>query len=200
MKRPGAFECGTMSIHPVILSVGSSVVLYKDNHYIPMSHRGAARSEIMMIGVGKGQNSLSEDSSCVTKHIFESSIAGELVPVGDLPFAVIGLVQHKNLQIIDLEAPLKKYEYPLAFRTVSFQFCVDLAVQNGAVRSSKRFLYLGKRDVWQRFEGWKYSHCWEGDPLLIRHHAFFRLIRYPTPSANVITVGKNINFVDHRHI
>jgi hypothetical protein len=197
--RPGESKRGCLRIDKSV-KYRCSVVLYKGNHYIPMSHRGAAGSEIMMIGVGRGQDLLSDDASCVTKHIFDSSIARELVTVGDLPFAVVGLLQHKNLQIIDFDASLKKYEFPLVFKMINFQSCVDSAVQMGTVKPRNQFVYLAKRDVWLRFKGWKYSHCWVGDPLPIRHHAFFRLIRYPTPSANVITVGNNINFVDHRKI
>jgi hypothetical protein len=198
-NRPGESKHGCLRIDKSVKH-RCYVVPHKENHCIPMSHRGAAGSEIMMTGVGRGQDLLSDDASCVTKHIFDSSIARALVTVGDLPFAVVGLLQHKKLQIVDLEAPLKKYEFPLVFKIVNFQLCVDLAVQMGTVKPCNQLVCLAKQDVWLQFQGWKCSHCWEGDPLLMRHHAFFRLIRCPTPSANVITVGNNINFVDHHKI
>jgi hypothetical protein len=48
------------------------------------------------------------------------------------------------------------------------------------------------------FNAWRFRHCWNGNNLLIRHHAYFKLIRQIATGGNIVAKGKYPNFVECR--
>jgi hypothetical protein len=151
-----------------------------------------------MIGAGrKTIASIDGSAEEATFYYFDAKVITELQPYGNLPFAVVGL-KGRKLQVINLDDEFVLYQKELKFMTYTLQHSFNLAANDPATFPLRRLKRLRTRDKWMPFTAWKHRHCWVGDPMLLRLHCFFRLIREVPTGANTIQRGPGINFVDRR--
>ena len=120
-------------------------------------------------------------------------------PVGNLPFGVVGIKKSDNhLQVINRDEPARLYESPLKFREVTWdQVLMEASKFPVAKKPRNRLNYLDNRNHWHQFNAWQYRHWWEGDPSLLRIHAFFRTVRQVPTTSNIYRQDKHkINYID----
>jgi hypothetical protein len=203
------------------ISFRCSVVIYRGSYFIPVSYSESSKT-LRMVGFGQktvaSRNLRDSGKSCkmsddtatfcrktccklvdqhATFYLFDSRVFHELTPYGNLPFAVIGIIEGR-LQVIFLEKELHLFLKPLTFDTVKFSQCIALAKKSPSVMPKKKYKHLEAKGKWMEFTAWRYRHCWQGNNLLIRHHCYFRLVRQIAAGGNIVTKGNNVNFVECR--
>jgi hypothetical protein len=192
-------DVGFLSVD-LSISFRCSVVRFKDSFYIPVSYSDAT-STLRLVGFGeRTEASYEGGESCkyqATFYLFSSDVFDLLIPYGDLPFAFVGLISG-SLQVVHLQEELRLFQKPLTFDTIKFQDCIALAKLSPSQTPKKKFKHLEARGRWMEFNAWKFRHCWNGNNLLIRHHAYFRLIRQIATGGNIVAKGDYPNFVECR--
>ena len=159
--------------------------------------------ELVLIGFGdktKAKCDLRNNSKTVTYYKYHPYALFELQPYRDLPVAVIGIKQGL-LQIVNLKEGYKVYQKPLTFETTTMQELLDLCQKIPPAKMPRNlYKYYKEGCKWQTFQGWKHAHWMIGDAYVDRIHIFFRPIREHPTGCNLVTEGKNINFVNRSHV
>ena len=120
-------------------------------------------------------------------------------PYGDLPWGIVGWKANGKLQVIPFKQPHQLYTSPLKFFEVTWE---DLVLEAGKTHNRVhkkpryRIIKLDKYNEWQLFMAWQCRHWWDDNNMLFRIHGFFRTMRQPPSSSNVIRRGNRINYVD----
>ncbi|KAL3912791.1 MAG: hypothetical protein SGILL_006745 [Bacillariaceae sp.] len=151
----------------------SSVVMYNNQFYIPHE---LSDKEICLIGLKEGR-----------PHFFigPQAIMEKLESFGRLVNHVVVGIKKGKLQVIKTKyevIPTPKY-LPL----ISFEDAVMEASLNSQKKPHGRgkYKYIGYKDQWQEFWGWKHAHEWVPgtDHLCRRINIFYRAMREVAPSA-----------------
>jgi len=179
-------------VYDTFPSFKSSVVTIDGKYYIPHSYSEAS-NECRCIGENPNKKGFP------VYYIFQADVIDKMQPYGLLPWGVVGWKKNGKVQVIPEEEESRLYTSPLVFFEATWDYVLQVAghSQNRQLKKPHpRLKKLDKVDCWQKFWAYKYRHWWNGNHMVLRHHAFFRTMRHSPTSSNVVRKGIRTNYID----
>ena len=161
-----------------------SVVSIGGKYYVP---HGYSSSDQCIKCIGENPKKPGYPIYC----IFPLSALDYMLPVGDLPYGIIGWRKNGNLAVIPEYEGVCLYtkpsvDKPTVFATYKWKEVIDKALSKPvSKRPRKRIVTLAETNTWMEFRAYKYRHWWIGNPNILRYHAFFRTVREVPTSSNL---------------
>jgi hypothetical protein len=171
-----------------------SVVELDGKYFIPKHYSGPA-DEVVLIGERP------DKPGYPYYHIFPCSAISRMKPVGNLPFGVIGWLENGDIQVIPEYEGVCTYSSPFTCQTYKWDYIIKEALlpKNRVYKiPRKRQKALKKMNEWMLFYAYIYRHWWVGNNEITRYHVYYRSVRCPTTSSNVLRDAERINYISHK--
>jgi hypothetical protein len=166
----------------------SSIVLLKGNPYIAIEY--SACSGLIMYGMTRDGS-----MDMAIRYLFAAEVIAEIQPFGELPFAVVGIVEGK-LQTMKMPSKTAVDLIPKvsALKLVSLEeaFAMMTRVE---MKRPYRAVRIGKANQWVKFSAWKHRHEHVGNPNVPRTSVFFRDLREQPTSGFLKRNAKKPNYI-----
>lgn len=163
-----------------------SVVRYKGYLYVP--HKLKV-TKLVMIGL--------DTPVAPWYFLFDSCALEQLEPFADLKDYIVVGIKDQKLQFLPWEYSIHETTATLGMKTTD-EVLAD-ALASPSVKPTRMFQFLGGKDRWYKFYGWRNAHRWlrGTDYNNRRIHVFYRPVREETASARIRTrkdTGEPINY------